>query len=257
MPADGPALDAAGHFAGAAVAGPSRDAGLQPIVPGTSCGPGGEDPWVAADPWSAAAHSQLPVTQLSLTEEPAVASPEYATAKIEEKLQRAMPGPHQIEGLHEPRPRLLEVLWRVYYESGGPKVVYGHSNAPGQGPVEEVSIPVQCIYFSHDQISDIFTNGEHAGASVSALINDLNSGTVDPSDARLRLTLVRFNGELVSLNNRRLYALREHQRQKSGAMVVRARVRVLPLDPVTAKFVLAYTTRNGGADVAVVSGAHG
>eukprot|EP00415_Alexandrium_ostenfeldii_P001466 UN1466 len=110
------------------------------------------------------------------------------------------------------------------------------------------------VRFSHDRIRAVFSNGFHAGNDLRSLVVDLDDGNVDAAtDPRMTLEVFKFKGALVSLNNRRLRALRVHQANCPQA-VVRARVRIHRLDPLTAKFVLSYTTQNEGTEVGVCLG---
>ena len=55
-------------------------------------------------------------------------------------------------------------------------------------------------------ISETFANGDHNGAKVLSLVEDLLSGVVDPfADDRLELNVAQYAGALVSFNNRRLF----------------------------------------------------
>lgn len=178
------------------------------------------------------------------------ASPEYALAKIKEKQSKTVVGPRQSGDVCDSR-HLVETLWRVYYENGGPEVMFG-GKKPHTAPSEEAVVLVDKVRFSHNRISSTFGSGNHHGASLETLVEDLDAGRVRPQiDAFLQLSVVLFDGQFVSLNNRRLYALHEHQRHSrlSGKPDVYVRVRILCLDPVTAKFVLSYTTANGGTRV--------
>jgi len=173
-------------------------------------------------------------------------------AKVQQQLAKKEVGPHRPTGTHDTRAVILETLWRVFYENNGPRVLQDPDarSATHKG-VYKALVPVSQIRFSHDRISDRFSNGDHKGASVEDLIAELRDGVADPlQDSRLILRVVEFAGEKVSLNNRRLYALRMHQlEQEHVGKVVNVRTIIFPLDPVTAKFILSYTTQNGGLEV--------
>jgi len=172
---------------------------------------------------------------------------------VQRQLERKEVGPHRDGGgaSHNLRTHLLATLWHVYYENSGPSVLFDHRAV--SRTIQTSTVPVLDIRFSHDCISENFSNGDHAGAKIDSLIGDLNEGRVDPLvDPRLTLRVVRFNRELVSLNNRRLYALHAHQQhkhQQKQQHLVYARVLIFPLDPVTAKFALSYTTQCCGNSV--------
>lgn len=147
---------------------------------------------------------------------------------------------------------ISDTLWRIYYENDGPGIMFNGSTHHLMSAPEVRAVPVDSVRFSHNEIRTQFANGEHSGANVTDLIADLDAGRVDPCDSRLQLKVVRYHGELVSINNRRLFALREHQKTRKAGHTVFISVLILPLCPVTAKFVLSYTTMNGGMTVSMV-----
>lgn len=146
--------------------------------------------------------------------------------------------------------QLSDVLWRIYYENGGPDIMFKGAVQLG-ARAEERIVPVEDVHFSHDSISPTFGTGEHAGAEVTDLVTALDEAQVDPLDPRLRLHVVVFKGLLFSLNNRRLFALKEHQRTRRPGQTVRVHVQVFALDPITAKFALSCTTTTDGQSVVV------
>ena len=121
-------------------------------------------------------------------------------------------------------------------------------NRGGRFPVW---VPVDDVLFTHDAISARFSHGVYAGQRLHKLIDDLDSGQVDPGlNDDLILQAVQIGSRYYSLNNRHLYALREHQANcRSTGFVVDARLHVFELClhcvQVTSRFLLAYSTTNG------------
>lgn len=147
---------------------------------------------------------------------------------------------------------LLHILWTIFFENDGVGILYKSAPPRGGLPVADETL-LDNVFFTHDRIRGRFGNGDHRGSSVNGLIDDLVAGRVDPmTDDRLILEVVRYNSSFRSLNNRRLYAMKESQRIR-GISGIRVRVRIWPLDPVTIKFVLANTTRDAGRTVEVQS----
>lgn len=96
--------------------------------------------------------------------------------------------------------------------------------------VEECRVPVQSLHFTHDSICRVYRHGPEAGSDLEALVEDLRMGRVDPLACEsLVLEVVRYQGRFYSLNNRRLWALQQHQLLlTSQNAVVLASVRLLP-----------------------------
>jgi len=142
----------------------------------------------------------------------------------------------------------IAIVKRIYIENGGVQIMqdrcsrYIHEK-------EEI-VPVSELRFSHNIISDVFGNGPHAGQPLSSLVEALRTGTVKPRD--LRLKAVRFAGRRHSLCNRRLFALGEYAASLENGLV-EVPVKVLDLCPITAKFILAYSTCDEGLTVEVRS----
>ncbi|CAK9004967.1 unnamed protein product [Durusdinium trenchii] len=145
-------------------------------------------------------------------------------------------------------PAVMEILWRIFHEG---KAVLNATEVHRQmDPVEEW-VRVDKVFFSHENISQVFSNG----VSVLSLVEDLWQGKSNFSDPRLRLEVVCYQHRIHSLCNRRLYAFKEYQKRLQKydrkAPPVQIHVRRWPLDPITAKFVLAYTTTCQGQRIAL------
>mmetsp|Transcript_78357 Transcript_78357/g.227367 ORF Transcript_78357/g.227367 Transcript_78357/m.227367 type:complete len:638 (-) Transcript_78357:157-2070(-) len=94
---------------------------------------------------------------------------------------------------------------------------------------ETCCVPVQSLHFTHCSIAQIFRHGPYAGSDLEVLVEDLRTGRVDPlTHESMVLEVVRYRGKLYSLNNRRLWALQQHQLMlMSEVASVMVRVRVL------------------------------
>ncbi|CAK0904897.1 unnamed protein product [Prorocentrum cordatum] len=113
-----------------------------------------------------------------------------------------------------------------------------------------MGVDVSLLRFTHDTISRVFAHGSQRGREVTTLVDDLVAGRVCANgDERLRLQTVTFNGHLYSLNNRRLWALKEFARRRGGPVGIT--VRVFDMCPMTAKFFLSHSTRNQGRSCAL------
>lgn len=105
-------------------------------------------------------------------------------------------------------------------------------------------VSVNNIHFTHDSIKPCFRDGRR----LEDLISQLLSREVCPLQSDfLRLDVMNVDGKLFSENNRRLYCLKEYQKQASYDV----QVSVLETRAVgrTLKFLRAYTTRCGGHNV--------
>ncbi|CAE8697114.1 unnamed protein product, partial [Polarella glacialis] len=122
---------------------------------------------------------------------------------------------------------------------------------------------VRNIRYSHDRISKRFSHGLHAGQKVEDLAAALDRGEVCAlSCPELQLRVVRFGSShggssqgppLHSMYNRRLKALKLHQEHEDqrtgGSKYVMVNIIEYDLDPITAKFAMAYTTKDQGLSV--------
>eukprot|EP00931_Biecheleriopsis_adriatica_P101103 TRINITY_DN76314_c0_g1_i1.p1 TRINITY_DN76314_c0_g1~~TRINITY_DN76314_c0_g1_i1.p1 ORF type:complete len:2066 (+),score=347.49 TRINITY_DN76314_c0_g1_i1:31-6198(+) len=173
-------------------------------------------------------------------EEPQAVTPGQVQRAVERSLARRWLDPHDVR----------ELLQRVYAEHKGHEILVDDEirTLTQRWREEEVSN----IFYTHHRISKTFSHGPEQGQSIERLVAKLDAGLIDPcKDERLRLQVVRLNGRVYSLNNRRLWALRTHQEHQVAAGRGKVKVVVVEfdLDPVTAKLAMAYTTRNGGESV--------
>jgi len=98
----------------------------------------------------------------------------------------------------------------------------------------ERSIFVRDLRYTSDRLPARFCDGRR----LDDLVADLRQGRIIASSAPcLRLDAVRFRGRSYCLNNRRLWCLREYQRQVPHD--VRIQVRIYELGPVGRRFVPA------------------
>ena len=119
--------------------------------------------------------------------------------------------------------------------------------------VEECILPVQGISFTHSSISTRFLHGTAAGKDVETLVEDLRRGRVDPmSHPDLVIDAVRYGGRVHSLNNRRLWALQQHELLLLHELEVKACVRILPWtqESTVKRFLRAFTSFSDGETVA-------
>mmetsp|Transcript_19382 Transcript_19382/g.50887 ORF Transcript_19382/g.50887 Transcript_19382/m.50887 type:complete len:105 (+) Transcript_19382:252-566(+) len=85
-------------------------------------------------------------------------------------------------------------------------------------PIAQVSL--RDLRFSHDVISPKWRRGTpHEGFSLESLVKDLDAGHINPFRASfLKLAVSTFDGADVSMNNRRLWAMQQHQLHMVEAM---------------------------------------
>eukprot|EP00928_Gymnodinium_smaydae_P067995 TRINITY_DN5103_c0_g1_i1.p1 TRINITY_DN5103_c0_g1~~TRINITY_DN5103_c0_g1_i1.p1 ORF type:complete len:1273 (-),score=147.61 TRINITY_DN5103_c0_g1_i1:140-3658(-) len=126
----------------------------------------------------------------------------------------------------------------------------------GMPPHRVEVVEVTSVGFTHDTIAQKFRDGRF----VHEMVEDLEAGRLDPrTHANLLLDVVRYKNGLRSLNNRRLWALQEHQRQQTSSSSrkssrrlpkpVMIRARIFDLCPITARFMLSNTTCTGGTSI--------
>ena len=127
-----------------------------------------------------------------------------------------------------------------------------------EGPSSRRIVPVDEIRFIQDTIGETFKDGRFLKDLIAALIH----GEVHPlKDEFLCLDVVLYRGRLRSMNNRRLYCLKEFQRLRLGTRGnnakfkgtgrVEVHVNVIRFDPMVEAFIEAMTRKKGGASVRV------
>ncbi|CAE7242867.1 unnamed protein product [Symbiodinium sp. CCMP2456] len=145
--------------------------------------------------------------------------------------------------------RMQSVLTKIFRETNGPQIFENNSVARKITDQDTV-LEVDSVKYTHDRISKRFKHGPHAGEPIEHLVRDITEGRVDPlTEPRLRLKVVRHGSQYYSLNNRRLHALKE-------ARATHLSARVYDMDPITAKFLMAFSTTSDGADVQVGGHSH-
>eukprot|EP00435_Cladocopium_sp_Y103_P073118 s111_g42.t1 len=148
-------------------------------------------------------------------------------------------------------PAVMEILWRIFYENRGPQVLYSPGLPEKQMPYDDW-VFIDKIFYTHENIATTFSHGKYSGHDIQSLAEELYHGRVRLDDPSLRLEVVRYEMRVHSLCNRRLYAFKCYQdrmRQANLKARFQVPVRFWPLDPVTAKFVLAYTTTCSGSTI--------
>lgn len=116
---------------------------------------------------------------------------------------------------------------------------------------QEVLLTSEVVAFTHDTISPRFSNGPHCGVPVTRLAEALCAGLVDPlQDPSLLLEGVFFHGKYRSLNNRRLWCLRQaHCPVRLRVLPIVPWVRTATGRPVDEKFFEANSTADDGYSV--------
>ncbi|CAK9052477.1 unnamed protein product [Durusdinium trenchii] len=100
-------------------------------------------------------------------------------------------------------------------------------------PSKRCQMSVGQVFFTHGEVSPQFRNGD----TLTQLVSDLRRGRVLPSqDDRLRLEVFRLKQRVRSVNNRRLWVLKEFQKEHSES-TVEVCVNIHPLCKGTAKFI--------------------
>jgi len=121
--------------------------------------------------------------------------------------------------------------------------------------VNDRSVPVSDVRFTHSSISTRFLHGAASGTDLESLVEDLRVGRVDPlTHEDLVLRAVLFKGRIHSLDNRRLWALQQHQLLlPSRAADVQVRIRILPWTEARTliDFFQAYETNTGFGESAL------
>eukprot|EP00440_Ansanella_granifera_P056267 gb/GFBE01060985.1/.p1 GENE.gb/GFBE01060985.1/~~gb/GFBE01060985.1/.p1 ORF type:complete len:198 (+),score=24.72 gb/GFBE01060985.1/:1-594(+) len=138
---------------------------------------------------------------------------------------------------------------KVYLENGGSAIMKGHAQ---RALWEETRYVLASeLRFTHHRISPQFCCGQHRGQPLRMLVEALDRGDVTPQD--LCMLGVPFKGRIHVLNNRRLKAFQEHEQHRiaSGAGPVVVPILVFSLCPMTAKFILSYSTTSDGMYVDV------
>ena len=140
--------------------------------------------------------------------------------------------PHDMETSTElPKHKRAFCAERVYAE----QVMHEHTDLRARPPPCIQQRPVKAVSFTHARVSQQFKNG----LSLAKLLGDLRRGRVNPAvDSRLQLDVCQLRGKIRSLNNRRLWVLKEFQREQDekGSKIC-VSVNVHPLCRGTAKFI--------------------
>ncbi|CAE8613451.1 unnamed protein product [Polarella glacialis] len=116
--------------------------------------------------------------------------------------------------------------------------------------IEDCSLPVRAVHFTHAAISTTFLHGAAAGSDLESLVEDLLVEDLPLVDKDLVLEAVRYRGKVHSLNNRRLWAFQQHQLLALTVDVeLKFRVKVLPWsnEGTVDRFLKALTSTHGDA----------
>jgi len=109
-------------------------------------------------------------------------------------------------------------------------------------------VKVDDVRFTHNDVRECFGDGRKLGE----LIDDLMSGVVSPlRDDFMVLECVWANKKWRSLNNRRLFCLKEFQKLSGKKVMCKIKVSRVINDPVLNKFMRSNSTKNGGASVVI------
>eukprot|EP00928_Gymnodinium_smaydae_P087357 TRINITY_DN7162_c0_g2_i2.p1 TRINITY_DN7162_c0_g2~~TRINITY_DN7162_c0_g2_i2.p1 ORF type:complete len:1004 (+),score=135.30 TRINITY_DN7162_c0_g2_i2:105-3116(+) len=135
---------------------------------------------------------------------------------------------------------------QIFKQNFGPQVLLGQR--PDIVSFEEKTMLVSELHWSHDSISSVFRHGAHSGEPVSTLIEELNDGSVQPCQIP-SIIVAPFDGKVFAVTgNRRLYALKRHAEHVQQDILVNV-LAVRHLCPLTAKFLMSFSTCNGGTSV--------
>ncbi|CAK0833418.1 unnamed protein product [Prorocentrum cordatum] len=103
-------------------------------------------------------------------------------------------------------------------------------------PCQSQELSVSQVFFTQGDISPKFG----AGGSFATLIGHLLQGKITLRDPRLELMVVRLGGRYRSLNNRRLYNLKQFQKDCCPHEDIKVPARVYKLCRVTARVILSF-----------------
>ncbi|CAE7209532.1 EO [Symbiodinium sp. CCMP2592] len=130
-------------------------------------------------------------------------------------------------------------IWDRYNSGVAQEQVQARTVAFGHTEVVDAA----SIRFTHDSVSRWFKDGRALQSLVWAIFNR----EVDPAThPNMALSVVRFEGVIYSLNNRRLWCFKEAARWCGQVMV---KVKYQTLDRLTVQFILAMTSTNSGTRV--------
>lgn len=124
------------------------------------------------------------------------------------------------------------------------------------GPHVPMDVPVEELRYTHCTVNSVFSRGSHAGMSLQSTVDQLASSTLNAQSESMVLNVVLHKGMLFSLNNRRLWCLKEHA---SGRPRLYVRVLRWPLargvlfngEEICDQFCRSLTTTNEGISVKV------
>jgi len=111
----------------------------------------------------------------------------------------------------------------------------------GNKASKEITVNPQDVRYTHDNIKGTFQDGK----SVDQTISDLKSGAIQSSDIP-QISVVNQNGNLYSLDNRRLYSFKE-----AGINKVNAVLKDLKNSKVWKEYLSKKTTKNDGTSIKV------
>ena len=116
---------------------------------------------------------------------------------------------------------------------------------------EEMVVQCREIRYSQASCSSKFRHGPYQGCLLEVVVDDLIRGTVKPlEDDWFVLDVVKRDGKLISVDNRRLFCLHEFQR-RYPSKVVWARIRVKFWDSLFDRFLNHSDSANNGTSIYV------
>lgn len=123
---------------------------------------------------------------------------------------------------------------------------------------EEKSLEVNKLFFSQKECSPIFKGGPYAGRPLEDCIKDLKARRIDPErDEWMTLDVmkdVENTGKLISVDNRRLFCLKEYQtylHQNEPGKIVYVKVRLWQWTKTHKRYLDHLDTTNGGETIHV------
>jgi len=115
----------------------------------------------------------------------------------------------------------------------------------GRGGRKTERVHVAKIHFSQNSIGSFFK----CGKSISSTLEELQEGKVTTEEKFFKIEVVMFDDKYYTINNRRLWCLKEYQKTLSSRLEVQ--VKMIAMDPAIAAFFRNFTTTNGGTEVEI------
>lgn len=134
--------------------------------------------------------------------------------------------------------RMRGIRRRNHFRKVAEDVLHEGEHLRAGADFQRKKMRVNEVFFTHGEVSAQFRNG----GTLTQLLGDLRRGRVLPTmDDRLRLDVFKLNGKVRSVNNRRLWVLKEFQAElEKTSDPVEVAVNLHPLCKGTAKFIMEF-----------------